>query len=70
MPQGKLGPLLLRGTGRKILEHLFRPLGEVLKVLIGVVGECVAASPNQLLRLRVKQVANNRTHLVSLSRGG
>src|SRR5215471_4498231 len=60
--------LLLRGTWRKMFEHLFRAL---LDVLVRVVRQCAAraASPEQLLCLRVEKIDDQRPYRVGVRCG-
>src|SRR6202158_2292720 len=50
-------------------EHLLCSLVEILRVLICVIGKCVArrASPEQILTLCIEQIDDERTDLVGLS---
>src|ERR1700675_76100 len=64
-------PLLLGRVWGELLEHFLHALVQILDVLVGIVGECVArcASPDQLLCLGIEEIDDHRAHLVCLSGG-
>jgi hypothetical protein len=54
-----------------VLEQFVHALMQVLDVLVGVVGECVArsASPDQLLGPAIEEINNHGTNLVCIGCG-
>src|SRR6266852_458558 len=64
-------PLLLRRAWREFLEHFVHALIQVLDVLVGVVGECVAgcASPEQLLGFAIEQIDDQRAYFICFCGG-
>src|SRR5882724_10868587 len=70
-PASHLRHLLFRSVGREFLKHFLHALIEILDVLVGVVGQRVAraASPEELLRLGVEQIDDQRAYLICI-RGG
>ena len=54
-----------------MLEHFVDALVQVLDVLVGIVGECVAraTSPEEAFRLRVEQIDDQRAYLVCVCGG-
>src|SRR5271154_3351871 len=61
-------PLFLQRAWRKLLKQFLDAFIQVLDVLVGVARDRVtgAASPYQLLRLRVEQIDHQRPYLVCI----